>query len=162
VSASAIETKQVPHVLVECVQAGVIETFQQIFGVVSVTGSDVMNGSCDGVVGIISFMGTLPCSLILAFPSETITAMAHKFCGFEIEYDSADMLDMTGELVNVLAGPVSARLVAAGLQANMSLPTVARGYHIEMVLPGAHADHRLHFSTDQGPFRVKIAAPPVR
>src|SRR5207244_10134077 len=111
---------------------------------------------CDGVVGIISFMGGLSWSLMLGLPRETATALALAFAGFEIPFDSADMGDVVGELANVLAGGVSARLDTAGVAAQMSLPTVARGSDVELLLPGGLPSQRLPFASARGQFWVKV------
>ena len=143
--------------LIRCVQQGIVETFSMIFENVVPQGADNVTGEgCNGVIGIISFVGTVPWSMIAAFPRETAIQMMHKFAGFEIPFESADMVDATGELVNVVAGPIIGQLVAVGLEAKMSLPTVARGQGIEILLPSHTQIQRLHFSSLQGPFYVTI------
>lgn len=143
--------------LIQCVQQGIIETFSLIFDDVHMQGADNVRGEgCNGVIGIISFVGTLPWSLLAAFPRETALPMMHKFAGFEIPFEGADMVDATGELVNVVAGPIIAKLVAAGLDAKMSLPTVARGQGIEILLPSHSQIQRLLFASATGPFSVTI------
>lgn len=147
--------------LAKGVETGIIQAFSAMFEDVVTCGEDRENGHCDGVVGLISFFGQVSWSLALAFPRDTATAMAQKFVGCEIPFDSADMIDLTGELINIVAGPTSAYLVAQGFEAKMGLPSVARGSNVEIVLPD-HMAYRLHFTCKQGPFRAKIVAAQAR
>lgn len=153
---SAIKTQKVPTILVNCVEQGILETFATMFGTVQAIRCDNISEACNGISVIISFVGDIPCSLIVTLPQETACAMTNHFAGFEIPYESEDMIDAAGEIVNVLAGPISANLIAEGLQAHMSLPTVVRGLNVEMVLSGHTPVVRLHFECPQGPFRLKI------
>lgn len=156
-NASTMQAQETAHQLIHCVQRGIVETFSMIFTDVQPQGADNVSGEgCSGVIGIISFVGTIPWSMIAAFPRDTAVEMMHKFAGFEIPFESADMVDATGELVNVVAGPIIANIVALGMEAKMSLPTVARGQGIEILLPSHTQIQRLHFSSAQGPFYVSI------
>lgn len=144
--------------LAQGVEDGIIEAFSAMFDDVVACGEDNLNGAaCDGVVGLISFVGYVSWSLAIVFPRETVLAMAERFTGCEIPFESADMIDLTGELMNIVAGPTSAQLIAHGFDAKMGLPSVARGPNVEVVLPD-HMAYRLHFNSKQGPFRVKIVA----
>jgi CheY-specific phosphatase CheX len=109
------------------------------------------------MVGIIAVIGDVSWSLSLAFSSETAVRIAKKFAGFEIEYDSADMADVVGELANVLAGDVVARLDELGIKAALSLPTVARVSDLKLSEPGAVESLRLKYSTSEGTFLVGLA-----
>lgn len=154
---STMQAQETAQKLIDCVQRGIVETFSMIFDDVHPQGADNNTGAgCDGVIGIISFVGTIPWSMIASFPHETAIQMMCKFAGFEIPFESADMVDATGELVNVVAGPIIAKLVATGLDAKMSLPTVARGRGVEILLPSHTQIQRLHFTSAQGPFSVTI------
>jgi CheY-specific phosphatase CheX len=156
-TSSTVQAHETAQTLIACVQQGVVETFSMVFDEVQAVGADNFTGAgCDGVIGIISFVGTIPWSLIAAFPRATAEPMMQKFAGFEIPFASADMVDATGELVNVVAGPIIAKLLAAGLEAKMSLPTVARGQGIEILLPCHTQIQRLHFASAQGTFSISI------
>lgn len=140
------------------VEHGILTAFSSIFDEVVPCGEDHQNGTgFDGVVGLMSFVGQVSWSLAISFPRETAMAMAEKFAGCEIPFESVDMIDVTGELVNIVAGPISAYLVGQGVEAKMGLPSVARGQNVEVVLPD-HMAYRLHFSSKQGSFRAKIVA----
>jgi chemotaxis protein CheX len=109
-----------------------------------------------GVVGVISFAGTLTWSFALMFPETTATAMAQKFAGFEIPFDSRDMGDVIGELANVIAGDISARLDAKGIAAQLSLPTVTRGYDVDLFVPLGLPTLHLGYASPQGPFWFRL------
>jgi chemotaxis protein CheX len=109
------------------------------------------------VQGIIAVVGDLSWSLSLAFSPKTAEAIAHKFSGFTIAYESADMNDVIGELANVMAGDVVARLDRLGHKVKMSLPTVARGRGLHMIHPGAEALSRFCLRLPQGQAWVGLA-----
>lgn len=115
------------------------------------------NPSC--VAGIISFFGDVPWSLSWVLTEETAPILARKFAGFDIPFDSSDMGDVAGELVNVLAGEVIAQLEQRRIKAQMSLPTVARGKPLELVPEKGLSVARLDFVSGQGNFWVRLAAP---
>ena len=148
-----------PAALVSETTKSVIETFEKICGV-SVSQDEQVSG-CQNrvkVVGIISFVGDLMWSLALILPHDSAEEMAKKFAGFEIEFDSADMGDVVGELINVLAGVVCGNLEGAGITSHMSLPTVARGDAFELMLPENLVARRLYFSAGQNDFLVEVTA----
>ena len=86
----------------------------------------------------------------------TITAIVRKFAGFDIPFDSADMGDAIGELVNVLAGDIVARLHTVGKKAQMSLPTIMRGQNIEMFLSASSPEIMRGFDSKEGSFWYKL------
>jgi CheY-specific phosphatase CheX len=112
---------------------------------------------CVGVLGMIALVGDLSWSLTLGLPRETSEALACKFSGLDIEFDSEDMSDVVGELANVLSGDVAARLDALRVGVKMSLPTVARGKNLEIVRPGALSATRMRFATPQGEMWIGLA-----
>ena len=62
---------------------------------------------CSSVVGVISYTGSVSWSFALVLPEKTARALAEKFSGFPIPFDSADMGDVVGELANVVAGDIA-------------------------------------------------------
>lgn len=155
-STQAIQAQEVPKVLVSSINQGIIEAFSQIFEATYFTGRDNLNEGCDGIAVIISFLGDFPCSVIMTFPESTVVAMTEKFAGFEIPYESEDMIDAAGELLNIAAGPITANIKQAGMETHMSLPTVVRGKGLEMALSGHIPLTRLHYDCPHGSFHVKI------
>ena len=118
-----------------------------------------------GIMGVISFFGDPVWSFALVMPESTAVAAANGFAGFEIPFDSPDMGDMIGEMANVMAGDIVARLEAARVKAQMSLPTVARGQDVELLPPSNAHEMRLHFTSPSGGFQLRlfqavVGAPP--
>jgi CheY-specific phosphatase CheX len=143
--------------LINGVKQAVVSTFTMICGAEpSCENSNPDEPTLDGMVGIISFVGDLSWCLMLGLPRETSTKIATAFAGFEIEYDSDDMGDLIGELANVLAGAVVERMEAIKIKAQMSLPTVARGHDVQLLLPHALPFPRMTFDAAQGKFWVKV------
>lgn len=144
--------------LAESVEHGILQAFSGLFDQVALCGEDYHNSAgFDGVAGLISFVGEVSWTLAIGFPRTTALEMAQKFAGCEIPFESLDMIDVTGELLNIVAGPTSAYLVAQGFEAKMGLPSVVRGGDIEVILPDRLAQ-RLHFTCKQGSFCAKIVA----
>lgn len=152
----AASSSAVPEVLQDSVQDAVVECFEKICGDAAAFYSEIEGETCDGIVGIISFVGDYTWSLILGLPHDSALTIAEKFCGFEIDFDGPDMGDVIGELANVLAGVVNGKLETAGVRAYMSLPTVARGTDVQLLLPGNLLTQWMHFSTMDVDFWVKL------
>jgi CheY-specific phosphatase CheX len=113
--------------------------------------------SYDGIVAVISIVGDVAWVVMLCLPRDTANAIARRFAGYDIAFDSPDMGDAVGEMVNVIAGDLLARLEAVGVKAEMSLPTVARGTDIEPVQHGRMQTMRIGFASAEGAFDVKLA-----
>lgn len=113
---------------------------------------------CRGLLGTIHFVGDLEWSLCLVLPHTTAPALAQKFAGFDIPYDSPDMNDVVGEMANILAGDISARLEAKQFKAQLSLPAVARGLDVEQLFPPGKQALRMGFHTPHGPFWLRITS----
>ncbi|HKI31564.1 MAG TPA: chemotaxis protein CheX [Gemmataceae bacterium] len=153
------ETVVFPGAVADGVRAAVQSTFASICGgslTLAPEPNPVAGGP--GLVGIISFLGDVNWSFALGLPRDTVTALAARFAGFDIPFDSADMCDVVGELANVVAGDIVAQLDARRLKAQMSLPMVARGSDLEVESPGNMASLRVACRSPQGPFWYRLAA----
>ncbi len=148
-----------PRVIAEAATAALDNTFSAIFGEKP---TRVMNGERDTrgpcVAGIISFIGEVSWSLTWVLPHDIAPVLAQKFTGFEIPFDSPDMGEMAAELVNVLAGDVVAQLEKRCMKAQMSLPTVARGDHLEFTPNVGPGVLYIDFSATQGKFWFRLVA----
>jgi chemotaxis protein CheX len=153
-----IKENEMPEVITNCVSGSVASIFNTIIGATpSFLGNDNDKKLGDGVVGIISFVGDASWILMLALPKASAESMANTFCGFEVGYESPEMGDVVGELANVLAGDIVARLGEEDIKVVMSLPTVMRGHDVEPLMPRGLPDKKMHFSLAGGDFMVKIA-----
>jgi CheY-specific phosphatase CheX len=143
----------------EYIRQSVVSTFSTICGEEPVC-SEGNNCNCtgEGMVGKISVVGDVAWSVMLCLPRDVATSLALKFAGFDIPYESADMGDVVGELANVLAGDVVARLDEAGLKADMSLPSVAHGGNVQLLLSIGANCAQMQFDITDGRFWVNLAA----
>lgn len=148
-----------PPAIIDAVKASVVKTYSAFCGEAPINGTnghDHEDGPC--IAGIISFFGDIPWSLSWVLSDKVAPVLAHKFAGFEIPFDSPDMGDMAGELVNVLAGEVIAQLEQRRIKAQMSLPTVARGKPLELIPERGRFVSRLDFTSKQGCFWLRLAS----
>ncbi|MBT3185274.1 MAG: chemotaxis protein CheX [Nitrospina sp.] len=149
---------KMPSVLTDVSRDSILSIFNTIFGAEpKFEGGENGKSLGDGVVGIISFMGDVNYIIMLALPKDSAIAMASKFCGFDIDYDSPDMGDVVGELANVLAGDIVARMSKEDFKVTMSLPTIMRGHDVEPLLPRGLPLEKLSFSMAEGHFMLKVA-----
>ena len=89
--------------------------------------------SADGaLLVIISLVGDLEWSVFLGFPRRTAVAIGERFFGAPLAFESDDLSDCIGELGNIFAGELRARLERRGVAAEMSLPIVMRGAGIHL------------------------------
>lgn len=143
--------------IADAVTASVSLTFSSIFG--QAPNPEALEEHimpCPRVASVISFFGTQPWALTLIVPEATAVSMALKFAGFDVPFDSADMGDVIGELTNVLAGEVVAQLARRGIEAQMSLPTVARGNDVEMLRGKSASTRQLGYGSSQGRFWFEV------
>lgn len=147
----------IPSVLLEQTEKSVIDSFNKICGDVSALTSDETDFTHGMKIdGIISFVGDLTFSMILVLPHATAEAMSMKFAGFEIPFDSEDMGDVVGELTNVLAGVLCGHLEAAGIKAQMSLPTITRGSDFEQLMSENLLQQQMYFISSGSHFMIKL------
>ena len=86
------------------------------------------------LIVIISLVGDVEWSMCLGFPQETAINVAEKFFGMPLEFESPDMSDCLGEIGNIFAGDVKAKLDECGISADISLPSVIRGVAIKILV----------------------------
>lgn len=113
-----------------------------------------------GIMGVISLFGDHVWSFALVLPEPTAVAVSKAFAGFDIAFDSPDMGDIVGEIANVMAGDIVARLEANRIKAQMSLPTVARGHDVELLPPSNSCTTRMAFSSPGGTFWFRLVKAP--
>jgi chemotaxis protein CheX len=148
-----------PSAIIDAVKASVENTHTAFFSekpVLGVNAQDHHASPC--IAGIISFLGEMPWSIAWILSQDTAPALAQKFAGFEIPFDSSDMGDMAGELVNVIAGEIVVQLEKRGIRAMMSLPTVARGRPLELVPESGPSIVYLEYTSREGTFWFRLAS----
>jgi chemotaxis protein CheX len=108
------------------------------------------------IMSVISLVGEVEWSVFMAIPRATAVAMAGKFAGFEIPYESSDLGDAIGELSNILAGDMKARLDRRGLKADISLPSVMRCDNLQVLISADTPVEKFSFSTPIGKFMAGV------
>jgi CheY-specific phosphatase CheX len=139
-----------PPVLSKAVEEAAAAFFKSSCGLTQVPAEEVDEGPCAGIMSTISFLGDPSWAFSMAFPEGAAVTIAAAFAGFEIPFDSPDMGDLLGEIANVIAGDITARLAKKGIKAQMSLPTVVRGDHVAILVPHGVSTTRLAFSGSKG------------
>lgn len=148
-----------PLGVVEAATAGVEITLDSILGErpVRVPAADEVP-QVPMLAAIISFIGEMKWSLTLMVTEPVGVALVEKFCGFALPFDSDDMADAVGEVVNVIAGEVTLQLEKRRLRGRMSLPTVVRGQGLQLLANRAAASHRVAYRVSFGDFSVRLLA----
>lgn len=140
-----------PPVVSRAVEEAATAFFTTSCGMTHVPAGEVGEGGpCAGIMSTISFLGDPSWAFALAFPEGAAVTIAKSFAGFDIEFESPDMGDLLGEIANVVAGDISARLANKGIRAQMSLPTVVRGGNVSLLVPSGVSTTRLVFSGPSG------------
>lgn len=135
----------------ECVPQAAVEILKVTCGLTLEPTDDPGHLTNDGlIIALISLVGDVEWSIFLGMPPETATAVASAFAGFEIPFESEDMGDAIGELANVVAGQVKTLLDQRSIRADISLPSVIRAEHLEVLSRRASIAHRWCFNTPPG------------
>lgn len=146
-----------PHA--ECLEESAKSIFPATCGLELLPSDDSLAvNDGDTALAVISLVGAVEWSVFLALPKATAVGLSAKFAGFEIAFESNDLGDAVGELTNILAGDIKARLDAIGIKANISLPSVMRCSNLQVLIPRDLPVHKLAFTTAVGPMQVGIIA----
>lgn len=150
-SAQAVPAAPFLPAVSTAVKEAAVTFFETACGLkVSQTADPPMTAACSAVTGIISFVGDETWSFALVLPEASATTVAKAFAGFDIPFDSPDMGDLVGEMANVMAGDIVARLAAQDITAHMSLPLVVRGHDVEFLSQSNACSARMGFDTPCG------------
>ena len=151
-----------PPVVKSAVEEAATAFFRGSCGLAHVPEGGVDDGAAGaGIMSTISFLGDPSWAFALAFPEDAAVSIAKTFAGFEIPFDSPDMGDVMGEIANVIAGDISARLAKKGVSAQMSLPTTVRGDNVAVLVPSGASTTRFTFAGPQGTCRFDLFAAPT-
>jgi chemotaxis protein CheX len=106
---------------------------------------------CSGLIGV---SGALRGSIVVSVDQDVAFAAAEAFLGTKPTSINDEVIDMVGELTNMIAGSGKDRLGIPGIL--LGLPTVITGKgHTVSFDNGAHVEI-LQFSSPHGPFTVEI------
>ncbi len=145
--------------LCSVVETSLVETVGAACGVKPVPRGLAETGvPFDGIIGMMSFTGDLPFSLMVGLPRTCATRMVGKFAGFDIDYEGPDMGDAVGEVVNVVAGDLALRLDRIGVRCQLTLPSVARGRDVQPLSLEGQPESRKLLRFEDADFWVRVAA----
>lgn len=106
---------------------------------------------CSGLIGV---SGAVKGSIVVSVDQDVAFAAAEAFLGTRPTSINAEVIDMVGELTNMIAGAGKDRMGIPGV--TLGLPTVITGKgHSVTFDHGAHVEI-LQFSSPHGPFTVEI------
>ena len=136
----------------ECVADAAVDVFAATCDVQLQRCDEPCEGlASDGaVIGMISIVGGVDWSIFLGLPPQTAIALAAKFAGFAIGFDSDDMGDAAGELTNILAGDIKRRLEAKSVDATISLPSVIRAESLQVLVQRGTSVTKTSFACEAG------------
>ncbi len=153
-----VESTTIPVEMKDCVKQSVIDIFTSMCGFQpEFQRSSEREYAFDGFIGAIAFFGDLEWLLFLGLPYDSSRGMATRFAGFEIDLQSDDMDDVVGEMANIIAGDIVARMEAIGWHIRISTPSVARGSNMHVAVPEGTPPVQLHFDSPDGEFWVKYS-----
>lgn len=106
------------------------------------------------ISGIIGFSGTLRGTIVIGLDQAFAFAAAEAFFGGKPTSVDEEVLDMVGELANMIGGNAKERMTITGV--NLGLPTVicGKGHRVSFD-PGAQVE-LLPFSCPHGPLTVEV------
>lgn len=138
----------IPHS--ECVARATVEMLKQTCGIDLVEVADDQQQDSHIIIAVVSVIGDVEWAVFLGLPKPTAEALAAKFAGFDIPYDSNDMGDAIGELANIVVGHVKAILDRKGVTANISLPSVIRADNLQVLVQSGATKTRACFDSPVG------------
>jgi CheY-specific phosphatase CheX len=156
VSPTLIAAPALPAEVVDAACVSIENTLASILGSRPVRTSGPPTTDGPALLGIISFVGDEKWSLSLMLVDPVASTMVERFCGMALPFDSPDLGDAVGELVNVIAGEVVAQMEKRRLQARMSLPIVIRGQAMALVQERGTSVEQVDYSSACGPFCVRL------
>ena len=147
----------VPVEAQEAVFGAVVDSMGEICGAPPTQGDDEAVPSGEGLVGMISFTGDVGVTLALRLPNDAATSLAKKIAGVPIAPDTEPMADVVGELANVVAGEVVARLRTIGFRTQMGLPEVDR----DLKAGSEHVTRNVAMRSEDCRYWVSVATLPA-
>jgi chemotaxis protein CheX len=109
--------------------------------------------------GIITFSGTLQATVALRFQKDLAFACAGALLGMQPKTLDEDVVDVVGEMANMVAGGAKDHILSSGLL--LGLPVVVTGLGHKVSLPADMKVSTLHFQSCNGEFVIEIGIKPT-
>lgn len=107
------------------------------------------------ISAIIGLAGDIMGAVVLSFTRDTALAMATRFSGQKHSAVSKEVLDVIGELVNIIAG--NAKKDLTDFRIEISLPGVITGNKYKINWPHGVPVITIPFESDAGEFTVNVS-----
>jgi len=120
--------------------------------------------TCDGdVTGFIHMTGeNVECTLAISFSESAMKHIASKMLGEEVKELDNDVIDLAGEITNMVTGGAKKVLWQSGFNFDLSQPTFEKGSDYK---PPHLADCKviaIDFNTDEGSFSIEASMKDTR
>lgn len=132
--------------------------FKNYLGVECSSGAPYLNPdpqNLDEVTGIIGLAGETVGAVVLSFNRETAIGVASKMAGKRYMNLSNEVVDIVGELVNIVAGNAKKDLLE--FRISISLPGVLIGEGSKIKWPANVPVITIPFDSELGPFSVNVS-----
>ena len=107
------------------------------------------------VAGIIGFAGCIEGTIVISLDKEVVFAAADIFIGERPTTINSDILDLVGELANMIGGGAKDRINLVGVV--LGLPTTVSGSDYRISFKPDVAIETIRFMSPNGPLTVQIA-----
>ncbi|MEW6235376.1 MAG: chemotaxis protein CheX [Candidatus Omnitrophota bacterium] len=110
------------------------------------------------IVALIGLSGCIRGNVAMAFPVKTALAMVSRAYRSQIVVVDSMVIDAVAEFVNIVAGGAQASLNQdVKVPVDLTIPTVIRGNRFQMEYPSMAAWIEVPFSSELGPFTIRIS-----
>jgi len=106
------------------------------------------------ISGIIGIAGDSKGVVVISFTAELAAEATSKLVGKQVEEDDPDIVDVVGELVNIVAGNAKKGLEQYRL--SISLPSIVRGPDHQIAWPSETPIVGIPFKTETGRFHLSV------
>lgn len=144
--------------LSECMRESALSVFSKMCGI-ELTLSETIKGPSPvrhALSGIVGMSGSMKATTVINISEELAFAVAEAFTGERPTKIDSDLIDLIGELANMVGGNAKERLSTPSL--SLGLPTVVTGEgHCIAFSPDMQLS-TLQFDTPHGPLRIELGA----
>ena len=106
------------------------------------------------ISGIIGLSGSIKATIVVSIHEDLVFSAAETFLGVRPDKIDADVIDLVGELANMIGGNAKERMKMDGL--NLGLPTVVAGEGHRVAYNSGMAITVLPFKSDYGPLSIEL------
>ncbi len=151
--AEAAPIKSTAALLSDCLLDSIRSVFQTMCGL-SVEVDETNEAHQHHVSGIISLSGEVKATLVFSMHQEVVFAAAEGMLGVRPSEFDADVVDLVGELSNMVVGNAKERMKLKGV--SLGLPTVVLGGQHEIAYRSNVTITVLRFKSEFGPLVIEF------